>query len=97
MTDEHIHELSQRLYERGEITKLGLKLKISLTKIDAFFTFTNDNRSATYQILRALRQRQDPLTAYKTLGEALIEAKLNRLAIEVLDYPITQLTPGLQA
>ena len=73
--------------DRSEITGLGVKLEIPLSKLERCFADSTDIASPTCLILHTWRQGQDPSTANKSLGGALIKAGLISVAREVLNYP----------
>ena len=88
LRDEDILNISQRLHDRNELTELGMKLQVEEHAIEACFTnHSNDIRTAAHQILRIWRKSVDPSNAYDILGQALLEAKQDNIAKEILGYP----------
>ena len=82
--------MSERLDNKTDIKRLGLKLNVQTHIINA--TLSNNANSLTdaaHNILKDWFKRQnDRKSAYQVLGQALKVSQLNMIANDVLEYSL---------
>ena len=86
LKDEHIHLLSTRITNKGELSKLayrGLKLEIEDVE-SALSNNPNDIQSAAHKVLRTWLQKQTKITALGALHTALQECGMKGLSDELI-------------
>ena len=83
-----LFEVSERLDDKNDIRRLGIRLKVEAFVINA--ALDNDANSLTdaaHKILRHWFKRQnDRKSAYHVLAQALRDAELNMIAHDALHY-----------
>ena len=86
LTDVHILVISKRIVDKIKLKELGLILELTPNEIEFPLRKHEANiTEASYDILQKWLLRQpNRQEALKTMKEALIEAKLNLIATEVL-------------
>ena len=81
-----LFEVSQRLVHKADVRRLGLKLNVASHIIDAKLA-ENEGTAAAYEILKIwFSDQRDGQSAYESLAQGLIDAKLKFIAGEMLNY-----------
>ena len=85
-----LFEVSERLDNKTDIKRLGLKLNVQTHVVNAALANeANSLTDAAHNILKDWFKRQnDRQSAYQVLGQALKASQLNMIANDVLEYSL---------